>query len=101
VRIPRLTLVRILVPAVAVALLLPSTSAFAGEATDPCDLTRKADETIRSKMERLIVCAADRWEVGGGSQRAICVAEAESDLNPQMTSTNGDYVGLFQHLANA
>ncbi len=100
-RIPRLTLVRILVPTVALTLLLPATSAFAGEATGPCDLTRKADETIRSKMERLIVCATDRWEVGGGSQRAICVAEAESDLNPQMTSTNGDYVGLFQHLADA
>ena len=100
-RIPRLTLVRILVPAVAVVLLLPSTSAFAGDATGPCDLTRKADETTRSKMERLIVCAADRWEVGGGSQRAICVAEAESDLNPQAMSADGTHVGLYQHLADA
>ena len=26
---------------------------------------------------RLIECATDRWEVGGGSQRAICVSDAE------------------------
>jgi hypothetical protein len=102
VRSPRRTLVRILGPAVAVTLLLlPATPAFAGDATGPCDVTRKAEETIRSKMTRLIECATDRWEVGGGSQRAICVADAESDLSPQMTSTNGDYVGLFQHLADA
>lgn len=100
-RSPRRILVLILVPAVALTLMLPATSAFAGDATGPCDLTRKAEETIRSKMMRLIECATDRWEVGGGSQRAICVADAESDLNPQMASADGDYLGLFQHMADA
>ena len=31
---------------------------------------------------RLIVCATDRWEVGGGSQRAICVAERRERPEP-------------------
>ena len=81
-RSPRRILVKILIPALAATLLFPATSASAGDATGPCDLTRKAEETIRSKMMRLIECATDRWEVAGGSQRAICVASAESDLNP-------------------
>jgi hypothetical protein len=98
---PRRILVLILVPAVALTLTLPATSAFAGDATGPCDLTRKAEETIRSKMMRLIECATDRWEVGGGSQRAICVASAESDLDPQLASADGAHLGLFQHLADA
>jgi hypothetical protein len=107
VRNPRRTLARILVPAVAVTLLFPAallslpTPALAGDTTGPCDLTRKADETIRSKMKRLIECATDRWEVRGGARRAICVAVAESDLNPQATSAGGDFVGLFQHMADA
>ena len=98
---PRRILVLILVPAVALTLMLPATSAFAGDATGPCDLARKAEETIRSKMMRLIECVTDRWEVGGGSQRAICVASAESDLDPQLASADGDHLGLFQHLADA
>jgi hypothetical protein len=93
--------VRILVPVLAMTLLFPTTSAFAGDATGPCDLTRKADETIRSKMKRLIECATDRWEVRGGARRAICVADAESGLNPKATSSGGDFVGLFQHMADA
>jgi hypothetical protein len=107
VRSPHRALLRILVPAVAATLLFPATLlvpptlAFAGDATGPCDLTRKADETIRSKMQRLIECATDRWEVRGGAERAICVAVAESDLNPQTTSADGDFVGLFQHMADA
>jgi hypothetical protein len=107
VRSPRRTLARILVPALAVTLLfpatllLPTTPGFAGDTTGPCDLTRKAEETIQSKIERLIECATDRWEVSGGSQRAICVAEAESGLNPQAMSADGTHVGLYQHFADA
>jgi hypothetical protein len=82
-------------------LLLPATPAFAGDGTGPCDLTPKADESIRSKMKRLIECATDRWEVRGGTRRAICVADAESGLHPRATSSGGDFVGLFQHLADA
>jgi len=99
VRGPSRTLARLLVPTVALCLLMPATSAFAG--TGPCDITRKAHESVRSKMKRLIRCATDRWDVRGGSRRAICVADAESGLNPMAESANGDFVGLYQHMASA
>ena len=78
---------------------MPAAPASAG--TGPCDITRKADETVRSKMKRLIVCATDRWDVRGGARRAICVADAESHLNPMAESAGGDFVGLYQHMASA
>jgi hypothetical protein len=101
VRGPPRTLARLLVPALALTLLAPATLAFAGEQTGPCDITRKADESIRSKMKRIIQCATGRWEVRGGARRAICVADAESDLNPRATSAGGDFLGLYQHMATA
>jgi hypothetical protein len=101
VRGPRRILARLLVPALVLTLFAPATLALAGEQTGPCELTRNPDETIRSKMKRIIQCAAERWEVRGGAERAICVAEAESDLNPGATSAGGDFLGLFQHLATA
>jgi hypothetical protein len=101
VRGPRRTLARLLVTALALTLLAPATLAGAGEQTGPCDLTRKADETIRGKMKRIIQCATDRWEVRGGARRAICVADAESDLNPRASTAGGDYLGLYQHIATA
>ena len=99
VRGPRRTLARLLVPTVALCLLLPATPAFAG--TGPCDITRRQDETVRSKMRRLIRCATGHWEVRGGARRAICVADAESNLDPRAESADGDFLGLYQHLATA
>jgi hypothetical protein len=99
VRGPSRTLARLLVPAVVLCLFVPPTPASAG--TGPCDLTRKADESVRGKMRRMIRCATDRWEVPGGAERAICVADAESDLNPMAESAGGDFLGLYQHMARA
>jgi hypothetical protein len=49
----------------------------------------------------VIECAARRWPVPGGAAKAICIAQRESDLVPTATSPNGQFVGLFQHLASA
>jgi hypothetical protein len=67
----------------------------------PCDLPRADGEALRSFSRRLIRCAADRWEVPGGARRAICIADAESGLNPRARSKGGEYLGLFQHRADA
>jgi hypothetical protein len=101
VRGPPRTLALLLGAALALTVLAPATLAAAGEQAGPCDITRKADETIRSKMRRVIQCATDLWEVPGGAERAICVADAESHLNPLATSAGGDFLGLFQHMATA
>jgi hypothetical protein len=47
----------------------------------------------------LITCAADRWPVEGGAEKAICIAKRESGLIPTASSATGLYVGLFQHSA--
>jgi hypothetical protein len=73
----------------------------AAPAVGPCDLRRGEDEGIRTFSRRLIRCAVDRWEVPGGADKAICIADAESNLNPRATSAGGEYLGLFQHSAEA
>jgi hypothetical protein len=89
--------------AVVAALALPATHAPAVVVNrpGPCPLERQLDETVRHLMKRLIRCAADKWPVRGGAERAICIAERESHLNPRATSATGLYVGLFQHSASA
>ena len=52
-------------------------------------------------MKDLIRCAAKRWEVHGGAAKAICIARVESGLNPKSTSSDGTYLGLFRHSADA
>ncbi|MEX2421180.1 MAG: hypothetical protein WD670_05110, partial [Actinomycetota bacterium] len=52
-----------------------------------------------SYMKRLITCAVEEWDVRGGAERAICVADAESHLNPEAGAADGEYLGLFQHSA--
>jgi hypothetical protein len=81
-------------------LLAPSMPVSAGE-TGPCDLVRREGDTVRQLSKRLIRCAADRWAVPGGAAKAICIARAESDLDPEAESASGDYLGLFQHSADA
>jgi hypothetical protein len=65
----------------------------------PCPLVRLEGEAIQDFSQRLIECAADRWPVEGGAERAICIAERESGLIPTASSSTGMYVGLFQHSA--
>jgi hypothetical protein len=67
----------------------------------PCALVREDGESIQDFSARLIQCAADRWPVPGGAEKAICIAQRESGLVPTATSSSGEYVGLFQHLASA
>jgi len=92
---------RILALVATLALLAFAGPARAGDATGPCNLARAADESVREFSSRLIQCATGRWEVPGGAQRAICIARAESHLNPLATSAGGVYLGLFQHSAEA
>jgi len=65
----------------------------------PCPLVRLEAETIQAFSKRLIECAAARWPVEGGAEKAICIAQRESGLIPTASSPTGTYVGLFQHSA--
>ncbi len=82
------------------AVLAPGFPVMAGEA-GPCDLVRQEGETVRQLSKRFIRCAADRWAVPGGAEKAICIARAESGLLPDTVSAGGEYLGLFQHSAEA
>lgn len=92
---------RMLALVATLALLASAAPARAGDEAGPCDLVRGADESVRLFSRRLIRCAAERWEVPGGAERATCIARAESHLNPEATSPDGAYLGLFQHSAEA
>ncbi len=65
----------------------------------PCALVRGVGEVIQDFSIRLITCAADKWPVEGGAEKAICIARRESGLIPTASSATGEYVGLFQHSA--
>jgi hypothetical protein len=65
----------------------------------PCALGREDGEAIQAFSIRLITCAAKRWPVEGGADKAICIARRESGLIPTASSPTGKYVGLFQHSA--
>ena len=67
----------------------------------PCALTRNDSEVIQDFSIRIIQCAADRWPVPGGAEKAICIAQRESGLIPTASSATGQYLGLFQHSAAA
>ena len=97
VRGPTRTLVSVLAMC---ALAVPAT-ALAEHRPGPCHLHELEDETMRQFSKRLIRCAANRWEVPGGADKAICIADAESGLNPDSRSARGAYLGLFQHSAEA
>ena len=92
---------RILVPMLLVTLLLPALPAQAGDDPGPCALTLRDDESVQHLSKRLIRCATDTWDVPGGADRSICIADAESHLNPRAVSVDGWYLGLFQHEADA
>lgn len=86
---------------VLLSLLVPTTPALAHHREGPCDVHRREGETVRAHMKRTIRCAVDRWDVEGGSVTAICIADAESDLNPDAIGADGLYLGLYQHHADA
>jgi hypothetical protein len=92
---------RLLVMFLVSGLLAGASPVAAAPTTRPCDLRRFDDEGVRSFSRRLIRCATGRWEVPGGADKAICIADAESNLNPRATSAGGQYLGLFQHSAEA
>ena len=86
--------------------LLAATPASAGlprtttpPAPGPCALVRSVGEAIQDFSIRIITCAADKWPVEGGADKAICIARRESGLIPTASSATGMYVGLFQHSA--
>jgi len=93
--------------ALAVALSSPAPASPVGArlrsagVAGPCALAREDGETIQDFSIRLITCAADRWPVPGGADKAICIAQRESGLVPTASSPTGEYVGLFQHSAAA
>jgi hypothetical protein len=67
----------------------------------PCAIQRQDGQTVGGWVKDLIRCAAKRWDIPGGAAKAICIARAESGLNPKSTSSGGQYLGLFQHSADA
>jgi hypothetical protein len=75
--------------------------AFAQHRPGPCAIDRAEDQTVHAWVKDLIRCSAKRWGVPGGAARAICIAKTESGLNPKSTSSDGTYLGLFQHGADA
>ena len=90
---------RLLAPVAASAVLALSLQASAHHREGPCDVHRRDDETVQQHSKRVIGCAVKRWSVPGGAEKAICIADAESGLNPETRSAGGEYLGLFQHLA--
>jgi hypothetical protein len=72
----------------------------ANQRTGPCHADRVDGETIQHFMKRKISCAVETFgRVGGGAQRAICIAKRESGLIPTAESKTGMYLGLYQHAA--
>jgi hypothetical protein len=90
---------RLLAPVAASAVLALSLPASAHHREGPCDVHRRDDETVQQHSKRLIRCAVDRWSVPGDTEKAICIADAESGLDPEAKSAGGEYLGLFQHMA--
>ena len=90
---------RLLAPVAASAVLALSLPASAHHREGPCDVHRRDDETVQQHSKRVIRCAVKRWSVPGGAEKAICIADAESELNPEARSADGVYLGLFQHPA--
>jgi hypothetical protein len=86
---------------VAVAALLPMGSpGLARRQAGPCELQQQVNEPMRHFSKRRISCAVEMFgPVPGGVERAICVAERESGLNPKASSPTGMYLGLYQHAA--
>lgn len=90
----------VVVSALAVS-AMPAHGSARDERPGPCALVRGTDEGVRAFSARIITCAAERWPVQGGAEKAICIADRESGLIPTAQSPTGMYLGLFQHSAEA
>lgn len=80
--------------------LLSSTPASAAQQTRNTRVlaTRICDydwQSGRHQVKLLIRCAARRWHVSGGPDKALQVARCESGYNPDAYNPDG-YVGVFQ-----
>lgn len=53
-------------------------------------------ERVARKVRALIRCAAARWDVPGGAEKAIAVARCESGLWPW--ARGGSSLGVYQHV---
>jgi hypothetical protein len=85
---------------VAATLVVPVVALAApAHASGPCDLAPAPGEAVAHRMTRIIRCAAHRWPVDGGAERAICIADHESGLDPKAKSDHGAYLGIYQHSA--
>jgi soluble lytic murein transglycosylase-like protein len=80
--------------------LMSSSGATAAETTADrttvrrsiCDIDWKRS---RFQLKRLIRCAARRWDVNGGPDKAVAVARCESRFNPRAYNPGG-YAGVYQ-----
>ncbi len=89
-----------LVLAIMAAAILSVPSAEAHHRPGPCDLHQQPDESIRHFSTRRIVCAVEEFgPLRGGTERAVCIADRESGLDPKASSPTGMYLGLYQHAA--
>ena len=86
-----------LVVLTAVPLLVPFTGV--ARAAGPCDLSLNDGEAVTHRMVRIIRCASRRWAVPGGTEKAICIADRESGLDPKATSPHRTNLGIYQHSA--
>ena len=90
-----------MIAVLAVALLAPAVPALADHREGPCDIHSAEEESVQVQMRRIIRCAVDLWDVEGGIEKALCIAVAESNLNPKAVSPGGTYIGLYQHNADS
>ena len=84
---------RLLAPVAASVVLALSLPASAHHREGPCDVHLRDDETVQQHSKRVIRCAVERWSVPGGAEKAICIADAESGLNPETRSAGGEVPG--------
>jgi hypothetical protein len=87
----------------AVLLTVPAASASAGSHQDPfSQVPRKIcrvdwrDGTWHVK--KLIRCAVHRWSVPGGADKALYIANRESNFQPHAYNSYSGASGIYQHL---
>ena len=93
----RAAVIAVAAAATIVATVLAPSPASARHREGPCDPHRQEDETVQAHQRELIQCATNHWTVFGGYEKALCIAKRESGLNPRAVSSDGRYLGLYQH----
>ncbi len=88
---------RVLAAALMPALLVPVLTAATAHANDAKVPDRVCDydwSKGKWQIKQLIKCAARRWDVSGGPEKALSVARCESRYDPDARS--GSHLGVFQ-----